>query len=424
MSEVISFRFDGRDLSAKPGSSLAAALTEAGIRELRDGPHGSRRGMFCGMGVCQDCLVEVNGKPNRRACMTKVEPGMDVRTQVARPQLNARSEESGDPIIENPDVLIVGGGAGGLSAAVAAAEAGADVLLLDERGVSGGQFYKQRADDKPPLDRQQSDGFALACAAQASGARILDRTEVWGAFDGPVIYAKRDDQPVVVRPKSVIIASGAYERPRFVRGWDLPGVMTTGAAQTLWRSYGVLAGQRVAVLGNGPLNLQVADELRAGGAKVVVVAEAASAPWSRIALASAMMTSSPGLTLAGLATTLRLMRHGVPVRYQSVVSSIEAKSNGLEFELKSAKATSRWTADAVCLNYGFHPQNELLRLLGATFQYDTSRKQLICQRADTCETTKRGIFGVGDCCGMGGAPAAREEGLVAGRAAALRARGE
>ncbi|MDJ1018381.1 MAG: NAD(P)/FAD-dependent oxidoreductase, partial [Paracoccaceae bacterium] len=231
-------------------------------------------------------------------------------------------------------------------------------------------------------------------------------------------------QAVVVRPKTAIIASGAYERPRYVRGWDLPGVITTGAAQTLWRSYGVLAGQRVAVLGNGPLNLQVADELRAGGAEVVVVAEAASAPWSRIALASAMMTSSPGLTITGLATTLRLMRHGVPVRYQSVVSSIEATSNGLEFELKSAKATSRWTADAVCMNYGFQPQNELLRLLGATFQYDTSLEQLICERTDTCETTKKGIFGVGDCCGMGGAPAAREEGLIAGRAAALRARGE
>ncbi len=424
MSETISFLFDGRDVAARPGASLAAALTEAGIRELREGPNGSPRGLFCGMGVCQDCLVEVNGKPNRRACMTKAEPGMEVRTQVARPQLNAQPEASSDPITENPDVLIIGGGAGGLSAAIAAAEAGADVLVLDERNVAGGQFYKQRADGKPPLDRQQSDGLAHVQAAEASGARVLDRTEVWGAFDGPVIYAKRDDRAVVVRPKTLIVASGAYERPRYVPGWDLPGVMTTGAAQTLWRSYGTLPGQRVAILGNGPLNFQVAHELSAGGAEVVVVAEAAPAPWLKALQASAMMMSSPRLTLTGLATTLQLIRQGVPLRYQTVVTKITKASKGHVVELKSARGTSQWTTDVVCMNYGFQPQNESLRLLGAAFDYDESRRQLICQRSASFETTKHGIFAVGDCCGMGGAPAALEEGHIAGRAAALRARGE
>ena len=82
-----------------------------------------------------------------------------------------------------------------------------------------------------------------------SGARLLDSAEVWGAFEGPVLYATRKGAAVVVRPKTLIVAMGAYERPRFVPGWDLPGVMTTGAAQTLWRSYGTLPGRRVAVLG-------------------------------------------------------------------------------------------------------------------------------------------------------------------------------
>ena len=66
-------------------------------------------------------------------------------------------------------------------------------------------------------------------------------------------------------------------------GWTLPGVMTTGAAQTLLRSYGVLAGRRILVAGNGPLNLQVACELRRAGAEVVAVAEAARRPGTRLA---------------------------------------------------------------------------------------------------------------------------------------------
>ena len=66
----IAFTFDGRPVTARPGQSLAAALTEAGVRAFRDTVGGAERGVFCGMGVCQDCLVTVDGTPNRRACMT------------------------------------------------------------------------------------------------------------------------------------------------------------------------------------------------------------------------------------------------------------------------------------------------------------------------------------------------------------------
>ncbi len=424
MADEISITFDGRTIRARAGLSLAAALIEAGVRTFREGPDGAPRGLFCGMGVCQDCLLEIDGRPNRRACMTKAREGMTIRTQIAHPRLEAKAIEHDDPVIEAPDVLIVGGGAGGLSAAITAAEAGAQVLLLDERSVAGGQYFKQRGDGREPLDRQQSAGLRLYEQARRSGARILDATEVWGAFQGPVFYATREGTPVIVRPKAVIVATGAYERPRFVPGWDLPGVMTTGAAQTLWRSYGTLPGRRVAIVGNGPLNFQVADELRAGGAEIVIVAEVATAPWTKPVAAMAMMAASPGLTVTGLTTTLRLMRRGVSLRYGAVVTAIDGTQDGLRVTLRNdVGQISRFEADAVCMNYGFHPQNEILRLLGASFSYDPVRAQLVCQRSDVCETTVPNLFAVGDCCGMGGAPAAVEEARMAGYAAAARALG-
>ena len=76
-------------------------------------------------------------------------------------------------------------------------------------------------------------------------------------------------------PQRLIVASGAYERGVPLPGWTLPGVMTTGAAQTLWRSYRRLAGKRILIAGNGPLNLQVASELAAGGAEIAAVVEIA-----------------------------------------------------------------------------------------------------------------------------------------------------
>ena len=195
-----------------------------------------------------------------------------------------------------------------MSAASEAARQGAQVLLLDERATPGGQFYKQAADGIPTLDRQQSDGSAILEETMRSGVRLLDETEVWGVFTGPEIHATRRGQAVIVRPGILIVATGAYEQPRFVPGWELPGVMTTGAAQTLWRSYRTLPGGRVAIFGNGPLNLQVADELRSGGAQVVLVGEAAPAPWTRPGAALAMLATSPGLSYQGLSTLRRLRR--------------------------------------------------------------------------------------------------------------------
>ena len=429
MTDEIRFRFDGREYRAEPGMSLAAALTAAGIRVFREGPNGAPRGLFCGMGVCQDCLLEVDGQPNRRACMTTLKPGMELRRQAEHPRLAAPVGEPGGTAppagrVESPDVLVIGGGAGGLSAAIAAAESGADTLLVDERSVPGGQYFKQRARPGPALDRQQSAGLALLRRARASGARLLGETEVWGAFPGPVLHATRQDAPLLLRPRTLVVATGAQERPRLVPGWDLPGVMTGGAAQTLWRSYRTLPGRRIAVVGNGPLNLQVADELRRGGADIVVVAEAAAAPRTRPGTVAAMLAASPRLTVAGAALTLRLRRHGVPLRFRTLLREVRRHGDGLALDLEApGGAVSTWTADTVCMSYGFQPQNEILRLLGAEFDYDPRQGQWICRRSAAGETGGRGIFAVGDCCGLGGAQAAMAEGRIAGLAAAAEALG-
>jgi predicted molibdopterin-dependent oxidoreductase YjgC len=71
--------FDGRSVPAAPGESVGAALTNAGIRSWRlTRKLGRPRGLFCGIGVCFDCLLSVDGLPNQRACLTPVAPGMKV----------------------------------------------------------------------------------------------------------------------------------------------------------------------------------------------------------------------------------------------------------------------------------------------------------------------------------------------------------
>ena len=419
------FSFDGSPVTARPGQSLAAALTAAGYRRLGESAEGMARGMFCGMGICQGCLVTVDGTPDRRACMTMAAEGMVVTPRVAAPSLDPPSRWPETPaarIVES-DVLVVGGGAGGLAAAIAARAAGARVTVLDEMPAPGGQYYKQAAGG-PPLDGQQAEGAALVAEARSSGAEIVAGAEVWGAFEGLLFLAEVDGAPLIARPRTAIIATGACERPSIVPGWTLPGVMTTGAAQSLWRRYRTLPGRRVAVCGSGPLNLQVALELAAGGAEVALVAEAAPTPLARPFEALRMAVAGPSLTGKGIAMRNGLRRRRIPVRHRTLLRRVEAVDGGLAaiFRHRSGRE-HRVVVDAVCMNVGFEPQNEILRLLGARMRYDPAFGHLRCERSETLETTVPGLFAVGDCAGLGGAPAARTEGRIAGRAAAALAAG-
>jgi thioredoxin reductase len=322
-------------------------------------------------------------------------------------------------IIE-PDIAIIGGGAGGLAAAISSARSGASVVVLDERKVPGGQYYKQSA-NLPPLDAQQAEGLELLGETQDSGAEIIGSAEVWGAFDGPLFLADVGGRALIVRPRAAIVATGAYERPTMVPGWTLPGVMTTGAAQTLWRSYRTLPGKRVVVCGSGPLNAQVALELANGGASVALVAEAGPEPWRHPWTAIKAALLDPVLVRKGLGMLQVLRKRHIPLAYRTRLHRIEKSGEALRVVFRDASGReSSHIVDAVCMNDGFQPQNEILRLLGANMTYDATFGHLRCDRDDGMQTSIPGLYAVGDCTGLGGAPAARLEGEIAGRTAAAR----
>jgi predicted molibdopterin-dependent oxidoreductase YjgC len=81
-AKKISFTFDGQNLPALLGDTIASALYAAGIRSWRRSRHGDERGLLCGIGLCFDCLVTVDGKADQRACQVSVVPGMVVETNL------------------------------------------------------------------------------------------------------------------------------------------------------------------------------------------------------------------------------------------------------------------------------------------------------------------------------------------------------
>lgn len=430
MTEQLTISFEGRAVAARPGQSLGAALAASGEHALRYTSQGDCRGLFCGMGVCQDCLVTVDGVPNQRACMVKAVDGMVVCRQPALAK--TPPERIGAPLIlfddlqtVSADLLVIGGGAGGLSAALTARSCGLDVLLLDERQTPGGQYYKQpsAALNARPLDAQQREGAALRERCEVAGVRIIDGADTFAALEAGAVLATHAGRTAVYRARAMVIATGAYERAVPLPGWTLPGVMTTGALQTLWRSHRALPGRRILIAGNGPLNLQVACEVMAAGADVVAVVEAATlfAP-ARLGAALRMAMQDPALTFTGIRLLARARRGGADLRFGQVARAIRAVDGGLDVEVGHASGGNgtRFMVDTVALGYGFQPSNELLRALGARHEYDPAIRALRTVRTEDCETTVPHVFAVGDACGLGGAPAALEEGRIAGLAVAGR----
>jgi NADPH-dependent 2,4-dienoyl-CoA reductase/sulfur reductase-like enzyme len=432
-SESIAFEFEGERLHGRRGESLAAALTAAGIRALRVTRHEESRGLFCGMGLCQECLVEVDGIPNQRACMTKLEQPVSVRRQRHFARAIAGGNDEAPPLPGaaplDPDILVVGGGAGGLNAARSAALAGARVLLVDERPLPGGQYYKQplaiaALAKENSSDPQFAGGRALIERAEAAGVTMLRGARVWGAFEPLYLLISDNAGCRPCKPKRLIVAAGAYERGLPIPGWTSPGVMTTGAAQMLLRSYRVLAGPRILVAGNGPLNFQVAAELARAGAEIVAVVELAQRPSLRMLPAlGKMFASAPALALRGARYLAELRRRGIPTIYNSVLAEVTSGGGGLSglvkrWPLAPGDTGRRFEADTICMGYGFMPSNDILRALGCAHRFDPVHGHLVTERDTDQRTSVPEIYAVGDCAGLGGAPAAEAEGIMAGLAAA------
>tara|TARA_R110002124_G_scaffold18960_9_gene76590 strand:- start:8248 stop:11121 length:2874 start_codon:yes stop_codon:yes gene_type:complete len=424
------FRFDGQKIDACTGDSIAAALTASGIARFRRTISGEQRGLFCGMGVCNDCLVEVDGVRSRRACMTQVEQGMEVSSQddtrlgTLREALPALPEQ-----LETADVLIVGAGPAGLTAALECCRMGAIVIVVDERDAAGGQYFKPRSEGARHIDAQDVQhraGNALRAAATAAGVRILQHHTVWYArhdkaakdMGGFELRTTGTGGRCRLSGKTLIVATGAYELPAIVPGWTLPGVMTIGAGQTLVRRYGVAPGSRTLIAGNGPLGLQLAAELTTIGGKVVAVAERSQLQPGGAMLRAAL--AAPRLVATGVGYQLRLRRDGVPLLNGWEVTGIAASGDALDVDLSQIGAAGmrRVRADAVCMGDGFAPQAELLRLLGCSFEMRDGVPRPV--RDTQCETDIPGLFVAGDAGGLGGAQLALQQGKTAAQAALTR----
>jgi len=315
--DIITFKFDGKRVNARPGDTVASALYRAGQRIFsRSFKYHRPRGLLCLAGKCPNCLMNVDGAPNVRTCMTPVRAGMCVTHQNAYPSLekdwlsvvqhfdrlmpvgwyyktmtDPRLWHAAEPFVRkiaglgtppslsdisgnyehtyrHADVAIIGGGPAGLKAAVTEAANGREITLVDDQPELGGHLRCSNFEGASLPD--------LVAQVQAhSNVQVWKGCCCFGLYEGNLlgmVQPRRDpkdaERLIHLRAARVVVATGVYESPLLFPNNDLVGVMLSTAALRLIHVHGVIPGKVAVVVGRSPLAEPVVTDLRAAGIQV------------------------------------------------------------------------------------------------------------------------------------------------------------
>jgi len=332
------------------------------------------------------------------------------------------------------DVAVIGAGPAGMAAACAAAAAGLSVAVLDDQPAPGGQVWRaaEAVAARGDLDIFGAD-YAKGVAAvarfrAASGggidyrplARAVGVEDREDAAGGDVLYV-REGAARRLACRSLVIATGAYERPMPFRGWTLPGVMTLGAAQIAMKTADLLPARPYVLAGQGPLLLLLVAQLRRAGAAPDLILRLDD-PARRVAsLAHGPKAAAlgPDYLLKGLRWAAAL---GSAVRN---VVDLAAEGDGrLERVAWRTADGAAGSVEAACLliHDGVLPNAQLTRAMRAPHVHD-ARAAAWRPEADPATGRLAGrdwVHVAGDCAGIAGWAAAEAAGALAGAAAATR----
>jgi thioredoxin reductase len=330
------------------------------------------------------------------------------------------------------DLAIVGAGAAGLTAAATAAEHGVRVAVLDDNALPGGQYFRQlpagyRRTAKTIFDKDQSRAEAVYHATRHPGVAYLSEAVVWESPEDGVLSFTRGADSGKLRAELIVIAAGASDRPVPFPGWTLPGVVTAGGLQNLIKGQRVIPGRRAVVGGNGPLVLLVSANLVRAGAQLIEAIEAAPIHW-RVLGEVPNLLAAPKIVRQAFDYRLAILRAGAAFRTGWMV--VEARGDGECEEVVVAPInadghvdrarTRTHAADLLVTGFGLQPSLELSRGMGLALRWNALRGGWLPVRDQAFETSRKGVFAIGDGAAIGGVEIALAEGRLMGLIAAER----
>lgn len=313
------------------------------------------------------------------------------------------------------DLIVIGAGPAGLSAAIEAAKRGMKVAVFDENAKPGGQLFKQihkffGSKEHKAKVRGFRIGEELLKEASEVGVEVVLNAIVIGLFQEKEITVKIKDKVQHYKGDAIIIATGASENMVTFQGWTLPGVIGAGAAQTMMNLHGVMPGEKVLMLGSGNVGLVVSYQLLQAGCEVVAIADAAGRVGGYGVHAS------------------KVARCGVPFYMSHTIVKAEGEDHvtGVIIgevgpDWKVIPGTEKhFDVDTICLAVGLSPMSQLANMAGCQMEDNPKKAGFVPVVDEYGETSIPGIFAAGDVSGIEEASSAMIEGRIAGVAAAYR----
>lgn len=298
------------------------------------------------------------------------------------------------------DVVVVGAGPAGMSAAVRAAEAGARVVIVDDNPEPGGQIW--RSSEAKPADSQMAEWFHRFRERQIqtlAGAQVISAGAASQCLLIETCEGVRE-----LQFRRLILSTGARELFLPFPGWTLPGIMGAGGLQALVKAGLSVAGKRIVIGGSGPLLLAVAAYLKKRGAKIILIAEQAR---------SAALVKFAGQLLlhprkVRQATALRCSLLDVPYRFGCWIEVARGVTRLESLQVRQGTQRREVQCDYAGIGYGLYPNIELAALLGCEMSNDFVKVD------EWQQTSNSEILCAGEPTGIGGADLALIEGEIAG----------
>ena len=456
-SKTVRFSFDGETLTGHRGDTLASALLANGIRLVgRSFKYHRPRGILTAGSEEPSALVELRSgarrEPNTRATTIELYDGLSAASQNRWPSLKfdvlavnqlfspifgagfyyktfmwpatfwekiyepairsaaglGRAADAADPdhydkVNAFCDVLVIGSGAAGLSAALGAGRSGVRVILCEEDFRLGGRLLSERYEIDGRLARDWVE-MVEAELTNLPDCRILRRTTVQGVYDGGTYAAVERVNDHVARPpgheprqrlwrivaKRAVLAAGAIERPIVFGNNDRPGVMLAGAVRAYVNRYGVTPGRRAVIFADNDDAFRTAEDLAQAGIAVAALVDArkSASPRAQAAAAQAQARYLPGAVIQNV-------RGGHGVR------SVEVSD-------ASGKA-ERFNCDLLAVSGGWNPTVNLTTHLNGKPQWSDALSALVpgtLPPGMSVAGAASGSFGLGACLAEGHAAGA------------------
>ena len=317
----------------------------------------------------------------------------------------------------NADLIVIGAGPAGMSAARRAAALGLSVLILDEQPAAGGQIYRNvdraSAARNDILGKDYTDGRTLTEGLHHENITHLKGAVVWQIEDGTRVAFTANGKGALAVGQRILLATGALERPMPLRGWTLPGVMTAGAAQILLKQSGIACHGAVLV-GSGPLLYLIATQMvRVGVPPLALVETQTMGDLTRsMRHLGGALRGWPYL-FKGLGMLWDLRRVGIPRHVGATGIAIEGDQSAQAVTFKIGNTAHRIACDTVLLHHGVVPNTQAARSIDIPHLWDAAQNCFVPE----CDTWGRSavatVLIAGDGAGIGGAKAAALAGEIA-----------